>query len=673
MTSRMTCSGWGKSGLARVVMVLVLMAGMVVAQSESVVESPVAKIADVPAKVAANEKPRIKGVITFQIAPGFIFVQDASGAVCVHVRKRITLTKGDVVDLVVDNFSSKGDWYVAFAAAVAGTGPMPEALALRPGHVKIDQHHAKRVKMTGKVIGRSRVTSDYYVNEVYVPVSYEVVTIDCEGLPVRAAFLDPESLDGLFPLGTVAEFTGAARIHEQKREEAENYIALWVDGPGEVRVLERPPFWSSLRVRQWSMAGGLTLTGGVLVFGLGLVMQRRKLKLVRASEERFRALVDNSFELTVVLDAEGRLKYLTPAAERLFGTPGCEGPLVAGEFKALVHEHDRDQVKLVRDELLRTPGTTVRIANYRMITKDGAVRHAEAVGTNCLEVRGVEGIVLNIRDVTERKVAEENLRRSNADLEKRVAERTTELHRALAHERELGEMKGSFVSLVSHEFRTPLGVIMSATEVLTRYFEHLAPDKRARHLEMIFRSTRNLAQLIDEVLLLGCVEGGKMQFDPEAQDLEKICRTLVDEVYSATAGACPIRLNCMPELEGAMTDETVLRPIVTNLLSNAVKYSDQGKPVEFSVRRQNGDAVLTIRDRGIGIPQEDRARLFTTFTRGSNVGQIPGTGLGLVIVERCVQLHGGDLHIESEAGHGTTVTVRLPVFGNGTTMAGMGN
>ncbi len=257
---------------------------------------------------------------------------------------------------------------------------------------------------------------------------------------------------------------------------------------------------------------------------------------------------------------------------------------------------------------------------------------------------------------------ETDLRQLATSLEHRVEERTAELEAALVREKELSEIKGNFVSLVSHEFRTPLGVIMSAGDVLDRYFDRLAPDKRSRHLEMILRSTKNLAKLIDEVLLLGRVEDGRMQFNPVPIDLEVICRTLSDEVISATNAACPIRLAAHPPLEGAVSDEAVLRHIICNLLSNAVKYSEPGTPVDFEVTRMNGDAVLTVRDRGIGIPSEDQSRIFESFTRAGNVGQRPGTGLGLVVVRRCVQLHGGRLDLQSALGEGTTITVTLPVF-----------
>ncbi|HEV7402241.1 MAG TPA: ATP-binding protein [Chthoniobacteraceae bacterium] len=266
-------------------------------------------------------------------------------------------------------------------------------------------------------------------------------------------------------------------------------------------------------------------------------------------------------------------------------------------------------------------------------------------------------------EMMEKVAARENdLRQLNQDLEQRVAARTEALHDALEREKELSQIKSSFVSMVSHEFRTPLGVIMSATDVLSRYFERLAPEKRARHLEMISRSTRNLAALIEEVLLLGRVEEGRMKFAPVPVDLEKFCRSLTDELYSATGGACPIRLHIANPLEGAIGDESLLRHILSNLLSNAVKYSTAGEPVEFAGRRAGGEVVFTIRDRGIGIPEEDRPQLFTSFMRGRNVGTRPGTGLGLVVVQRCVQLHGGELSIESKLGEGTTATVVLPVF-----------
>ena len=266
------------------------------------------------------------------------------------------------------------------------------------------------------------------------------------------------------------------------------------------------------------------------------------------------------------------------------------------------------------------------------------------------------------RKVKALRTAGEQYRALSQSLEKRVDERTAQLESALAQQTELARLKTDFVTLVSHEFRTPLGVIMSAADVLKRYFHRLPEEKRERHLDMISRSTKNLAQLIEEVLLLGSAEEGRLQFAPLPLDVEKLCRTLTDELFSATGGACRIQFEAVTPLDGAISDESLLRHILSNLLSNAVKYSEPGQPVVFTAAREGGRLILTVRDQGIGIPLEDQSRVFHSFTRASNVGDRPGTGLGLVIVQRCVTLHGGTVSLESAPGQGTAVIVSLPVF-----------
>jgi signal transduction histidine kinase len=136
----------------------------------------------------------------------------------------------------------------------------------------------------------------------------------------------------------------------------------------------------------------------------------------------------------------------------------------------------------------------------------------------------------------------------------------------------------------------------------------------------------------------------------------------VDEVMSATERRCPTKFRFGEFPAEAAADERLLHHILTNLLSNAIKYSEPGTPVEFAIERDGSEAVCQIRDHGIGIPADDLQWLFNAFQRGRNVGQRPGTGLGLVIVKRCVELHGGRIHIESRVGEGTLATVRLPVF-----------
>ena len=237
-----------------------------------------------------------------------------------------------------------------------------------------------------------------------------------------------------------------------------------------------------------------------------------------------------------------------------------------------------------------------------------------------------------------------------------------ELLKALDHERELGRLKGDFVSTVSHEFRTPLEIIMSSGEILDRYHDRLEPAQRSAHLRAIHDSVRRMDQLMGEVLLLSRVEAGKMPFTPAALDLAAVCRRIVDEILSATNHTHEIRFVATGVEAPAWSDENLLRHIFSNLLANAVKYSPPGAPVEFTVTRSGSDGTFTVRDIGCGIPPEDQDRVFQAFHRARNVRQISGTGLGLVIVKRCATLHGGAVRFRSREGEGTTFTVTLPLF-----------
>jgi signal transduction histidine kinase len=268
------------------------------------------------------------------------------------------------------------------------------------------------------------------------------------------------------------------------------------------------------------------------------------------------------------------------------------------------------------------------------------------------------------------------LRQLNQDLEQRVAQRTAELTEAnrrlderreealqlLARERELRELKSNFVSLVSHEFRTPLEIIMSSVDNLDRYHDRLPLEKRQHLLRTINDAVRRMAGMMEEVLVLGRLETDRMTFKPEPFELRSFCQRVSDEIESAMDKRCPIQLQVNGTPEQATGDESLLRHIFTNLLSNAVKYSPPGQTVEFALHREGASAVCRISDRGCGIPETDQKRLFQAFHRGSNVQQVPGTGLGLMIVQRCVELHGGHIQFESAEGRGTTFTITLPLF-----------
>jgi PAS domain S-box-containing protein len=269
----------------------------------------------------------------------------------------------------------------------------------------------------------------------------------------------------------------------------------------------------------------------------------------------------------------------------------------------------------------------------------------------------------------ERRRAEDETRALNVDLERRIRARTMELAEAnlrlleaLEHEQELGQLKSNFVSLVSHEFRTPLGIILSSSEILEHYFGTLDDVERREQLEAIKENVLRMSKLMEEVLLFSRMEADKLACHPEPLDLEEFCQRLCDEIRSATHDRCPISWEAENHLADANADKTLLQHLLSNILGNAVKYSIAGSLVRFTARREQEDVLFTVIDRGIGIPTEAQSRLFNAFFRANNAAGVPGTGLGLVVVKRCAELHGGTIAIESSEGQGTTVSVKLPLY-----------
>ena len=262
-----------------------------------------------------------------------------------------------------------------------------------------------------------------------------------------------------------------------------------------------------------------------------------------------------------------------------------------------------------------------------------------------IRLDNVPHVLIMALDITQRKQAE------------------VEMLKALARERELSQLKSNFVSMVSHEFRTPLGIIQSSAELLRDFYQKMPTSEREDQLESIARNTRRMAGMMEAILVLSRLDAGKLDFQPAGLDLNAFCRRVLNEVLSATNRRCHIELLLRGVPVHAQADERLLGHIFTNVLSNAVKYSEPGTTVQFVVERDGPDAVCIVRDHGIGISDEDQQHLFKAFHRGSNVGTRTGTGLGLLLVRRCVDLHGGKLQLKSRIGEGTTVTVRLPVFG----------
>ena len=361
--------------------------------------------------------------------------------------------------------------------------------------------------------------------------------------------------------------------------------------------------------------------------------------LLRESEERFsKAFRASPVNITILRLSDKKFVEANDAFVRWFGL-SRDGILGHDSEELGIWVNLEDRAKFLAD--LERNGS-VREVECQLRSWRGSV-HTIVQSADIIEINREPHMLVIGLDVTQRKQAE------------------AELLRTLAREKELGQLRSNFVSMVSHEFRTPLGIIQSSAEILKDYLRQLAPTEREDHLQSICKNTRRMAGLMEEALLIGSLDAGKMEFMAEALDLRTFARRLVDEVLSATDRRCPIELSLKKIPAEIQADERLLRHVFTNLLTNAVKYSDAGRVVRFEVGSDEAEIVCAIRDQGIGIPEADREWLFNAFHRGHNVADRPGTGLGLVIVKRCVDLQGGKIDVESKVGEGTSVTVRLPM------------
>jgi PAS domain S-box-containing protein len=385
----------------------------------------------------------------------------------------------------------------------------------------------------------------------------------------------------------------------------------------------------------------LTFVAGQIALA---IERKRDEQARRESEEKFRALFEASGQ-GVMLHDDKQYLQVNPAAVRMLGY---------GSAEELLGKHPRDTSPPVQpnggssDELAQkyiAKCLSEGSARFEWTgrTAQGVDLPLEVTLTR-IEWSGRQVIQACVSDITERKKSE------------------AELLKALAREKELGQLKGNFVSMVSHEFRTPLAIIQSSAEILKDYLEQLAPAERKEQLESIVKNTHRMAGLMEEILVLSRLDAGKLEFQPAVVDFGGFCARVTEEVLAANQNRCPITLSLAALPGQVYADERLLNHIFNNLLCNALKYSEPGVPVAFNVRHEGRNALCVIRDQGIGIPEKDQAWLFNAFQRGANVGDRPGTGLGLVLVKRCADLHGGQVSIESQVGTGTTVTVKLPIF-----------
>lgn len=253
----------------------------------------------------------------------------------------------------------------------------------------------------------------------------------------------------------------------------------------------------------------------------------------------------------------------------------------------------------------------------------------------------ITSIVCSLRDITARKRLE------------------TELRQALHKERELSELKSRFIARASHEFRTPLAVILTSSDLLKNYGARMTVEQRDEKLNRLQKEVRSMAVMLDDLLTISKGEELR-EFNPELIDLESLTNDVVREIGEGIGMQHQLVVVCQGNCANVYADRKLIERIVTNLLSNAIKYSPVGSTIEVGTTCEVTRIIIRVKDQGIGIPDDDQARLFEAFHRAKNVDHISGTGLGLAIVKQAVELHGGEVSFTSQLGKGTIFTVILP-------------
>lgn len=384
-------------------------------------------------------------------------------------------------------------------------------------------------------------------------------------------------------------------------------------------------------------------------------------------EKLLSTILESVNNAVVATDAGGVVTYMNPEALALTGWQLDEA---LGQEVAAVVSIVEETTQIPLDHpvqcLLRETGEAQQQDVGLLVARDGSMTPISC-STSLMRPDGgaVEGAVLVFWDLSEQRRAQ-TLALEQVKLATEIAERQrteAEIRNILAAEQALNELKSRLVSTISHEYRTPLAVILTSAELLKRYSAQLSDEKKDTYLSRIQAAVRQLSLLVEEVLTFGKAEAGELPFNPVPLDVVEFCDRLIEEQRLLASDRHIIEfMPEFPELQ-VQLDEQLMRHVLTNLLSNAIKYSPRGGLMEIYLRQQERTLLLQVRDRGIGIPAADQPYLFGSFFRASNVGSIPGTGMGLSIVKKCVELHGGEIAIESEEAAGTTVTVTLPMNG----------
>lgn len=397
------------------------------------------------------------------------------------------------------------------------------------------------------------------------------------------------------------------------------------------------------------------------------------------------SLFENATEGIILTNGAGNIVLVNPAAEKMFGYNS--GEIVGHPIEILIPDQMKPHHRELRGSFYNDPSNRVMGHGRDLYgrKKDGANLPVE-VSLSHYRRENELFVIAFIVDITRRKEIENNMlqqqkemerisheiRKLNTELEAKVEERTLilrealqrleqsqeELSEALNKEKQLNEIKSRFVSMASHEFRTPLSTVLSSASLLGKYTTTEEQDKRARHVERIKDSVKHLNDILEDFLSLGKLDEGKVESQTGEFNLRELLEATSDEMKGLLKNGQRMEVAYTGD-ETICSDKKLLKNVIINLITNAIKFSGEQDRIGITAEADAEKATIRVQDQGIGIAEADQQHLFSSFFRGGNAINIQGTGLGLHIVKRYIDLMGGEINLSSRLGEGTTITVIL--------------
>jgi PAS domain S-box-containing protein len=387
---------------------------------------------------------------------------------------------------------------------------------------------------------------------------------------------------------------------------------------------------------------------------------------------RFEALFNSASMGIIVVNGNGDIAMSNHYANKLFGYQ--EDEIVSEKLEKLIpqryhHAHVQHRDGYVAKPQARSMGVGMTL---RALRKDGSEFPVE-ISLGHFETSESKYVIAFISDITKRQESEEEIRKLNASLEEKVANRTEELQKTLIElqaskdsltkslekEKEVNDLKSRFVSMASHEFRTPLSTILSSVSLLAKYETTEDQPKRDKHIDRIKSSVKTLTDILNEFLSLGKIEEGKVDVNFENFDLTLFMQGVLNEMSVLLKNGQELILEGDENIT-CYSDASLLKHVLINLVSNAIKFSPENAKIIISTMNQKENIQIKVIDQGIGIPEKDQVHLFERFFRATNVTNIQGTGLGLHIVGRYMDLLKGNITYQSQLENGSVFCIELP-------------